>query len=150
MLRALKCFFFKPSPTRCWHPGALTRAGPKVTAVIDLHGYSLLILWTEERKNLKFNNWQQLDFVYRHLLLARGYLVFNTVTVIFYWDENIMFLFATMTPDLWVTPCKWLSLPRLLICMVIRPLHKYGTTLHEKLDSIPNSHQLYHLLFTAC
>ena len=45
---------------------------------------------------------------------VRGYyLVFNTVTVIFYWDENIMFLFAAMTLDLWVTPYKWLGL---LVC----------------------------------
>ena len=36
---------------------------------------------------------------------VRGYLDFNTVTVIFYWDENIMFLRTAMTPDLWVTPC---------------------------------------------
>ena len=33
--------FSPPLPTRCWHPDALTRARPKVTAVIDLHGYSL-------------------------------------------------------------------------------------------------------------
>ena len=33
--------FSSPLPTRCWHLDALTRAGPKVIAVIDLHGYSL-------------------------------------------------------------------------------------------------------------
>ncbi len=48
---------------------------------------------------------------------VRGYLDFNTVTVIFYWDENIMFLRTAMTPDLWVTPC-W----------VVSSAHLHGNT----------------------
>ena len=78
---------------------------------------------------------------------VRGYLDFNTVTVIFYWDENIVFL------RLWwhqTYESHLAGSSRLLICMGIRPLHKYCATLHAKLDTLLLNSHWFTLHFTAC
>ena len=109
--------FFQTLPMLTSRCGLARAAGPKVTAVIDLFtGYSLLILWTEQRRRVKTWNStsssskQPSDFV-GHLLLGRrrrDTTCFSIQSLLFYWDENIMFLLQ----DLWVTPCKW----SLLLC----------------------------------
>ena len=145
--------FFQTLPmltSRC----GLARAGPKVTAVIDLFtGYSLLILWTEQRRRVKTWNStsssskQPSDFV-GYLLLGRRregyYLLFNTVTVILLRWKHHVFAPRPMSHTLQVV-----SAP-LLICMGICPLQKYCATLHAKLDIMLCKLCSIHHRFAAC
>ena len=149
---SIEMFFFQTLlmlTSRC----GLARAESKVTAVIDLFtGYSLLILWTEQRRRVKTWNStsssskQPSDFV-GYLLLGRrreGYLLFNTVTVILLRWKHHVFAPRPMSHTLQVV-----SAP-LLICMGICPLQKYCATLHAKLDIMLCKLCSIHHRFAAC
>ena len=106
-------FFSKPSS--CWHLDVAWLEPGQRSLLLSICSRGILSWYFELSRGVKTWNStsssskQPSDFV-GYLLLGRrrDTTCFSIQSLLFYWDENIMFLLQ----DLWVTPCKW----SLLLC----------------------------------
>ena len=107
---SIEMFFSKPSP--CWHPDVAWLEPGQRSLLLSICSRGILFWYFELSRGVK--TWNSTSSSSNQTLSAiycykrRDTTCFSIQSLLFYWDENIMFLLQ----DLWVTPCKW----SLLLC----------------------------------